>query len=118
MIAYGPVPSRRLGRSLGVNNIPPKACTYSCVYCQVGRTRKLEAERREFYSPDRIVDEVSTRVAQVRAAAEQIDYLAFVPDGEPTLDVHLGDVLLRLKELGIPLAVTVADRIFRKFRGS
>ena len=105
MIAYGPVPSRRLGRSLGINNIPPKVCTYSCVYCQVGRTLKMEVERREYYPPGRIVAEVSARVREVREGGEEIDYLAFVPDGEPTLDVHLGEELRLLEGLGIPLAV-------------
>jgi len=47
-IVFGPVPSRRLGRSLGVNNIPPKTCSYACVYCQAGRTLRLEIERRSF----------------------------------------------------------------------
>ncbi|MDH4209208.1 MAG: radical SAM protein, partial [Anaerolineae bacterium] len=48
-LAFGPVPSRRLGRSLGINNVPPKVCSYSCVYCQLGRTIKMRAERQEFY---------------------------------------------------------------------
>ena len=51
MIAFGPVPSRRLGRSLGINNIPAKICTYSCAYCQVGRTVQMQVERRPYYSP-------------------------------------------------------------------
>ena len=54
MIAFGPVPSRRLGRSLGINNIPPKICTYSCVYCQLGRTLKMEVDRRAFYEPEQV----------------------------------------------------------------
>ena len=58
MIAFGPVPSRRLGRSLGINNIPPKMCTYSCVYCQLGRTIKMQAERRAFYEPEKILKDV------------------------------------------------------------
>jgi len=49
--SYGPVPSRRLGKSLGINNIPAKVCSYSCVYCQVGRTTQMEDERRSFYKP-------------------------------------------------------------------
>lgn len=49
MIVFGPVPSRRLGRSLGINNIPAKICTYSCAYCQVGRTVQMEVKRRSFY---------------------------------------------------------------------
>ncbi len=105
MIAYGPVPSRRLGRSLGINNIPPKSCTYACVYCQVGRTLKMVVNRREYYPPDDIVKEVRSRVAEVRNAGEKIDYLSFVPDGEPTLDTHLGEEIEQLRDLGIRIAV-------------
>ncbi len=54
MIAFGPVPSRRLGRSLGVNNIPAKICSYSCVYCQLGRTLTMQVERQAFYAPEDI----------------------------------------------------------------
>jgi wyosine [tRNA(Phe)-imidazoG37] synthetase (radical SAM superfamily) len=105
MRAFGPVPSRRLGRSLGINNIPPKACSYACVYCQVGRTTAMQVERRRFYDPDEIVSDVHAKVRQVTEAGEAIDYLCFVPDGEPTLDVHLGHEIERLKPLGIPIAV-------------
>lgn len=105
MIAYGPVPSRRLGRSLGINNVPPKACTYACAYCQVGRTLDLSVVRREFHCPEDIVDSVAARVARADAAAEAIDYLSFVPDGEPTLDIHLGREIELLRELGRPIAV-------------
>lgn len=55
MIAFGPVPSRRLGRSLGINNIPPKTCTYACAYCQLGRTIKMQVERQLFYDPEQIL---------------------------------------------------------------
>ena len=58
MITFGPVPSRRLGRSLGINNIPDKICTYSCVYCQLGRTRKLSVERKRFYPPEIMMKKV------------------------------------------------------------
>ncbi|MCK5568076.1 MAG: radical SAM protein, partial [Spirochaetes bacterium] len=54
LLAFGPVPSRRLGRSLGINNIPPKICSYSCVYCQVGRTINMQDKRQEFYKPEEI----------------------------------------------------------------
>jgi wyosine [tRNA(Phe)-imidazoG37] synthetase (radical SAM superfamily) len=104
-IAFGPVPSRRLGRSLGINNIPPKVCSYACVYCQVGRTLELVAERRAFYPPEQVVGQVEARVHDVRARGEPIDYLAFVPDGEPTLDVHLGEEIRGLGPLGVPVAV-------------
>ncbi|MEJ2738159.1 MAG: radical SAM protein, partial [Anaerolineae bacterium] len=106
MIAFGPVPSRRrLGRSLGINNIPPKICTYSCVYCQLGRTLKMEVERRAFYEPEEVVADVAGKVARTREAGESIDYLTFVPDGEPTLDINLGQEIEDLKPLGLPIAV-------------
>jgi len=105
MIAFGPVPSRRLGRSIGINHIPPKTCSYSCVYCQVGRTSQLRTARRAFYAEDNIVADVERKVADAWAAGEPVDYLTFVPDGEPTLDIGLGRVIKRLKPLGVKIAV-------------
>ena len=105
MIAFGPVPSRRLGQSLGINNIPPKRCTYACIYCQLGPTLKMQVERQAFYDPDSLAQEVQRKVEQVRAAGEAIDYLSFVPDGEPTLDLNLGREIELLRPLGIPIAV-------------
>ncbi len=105
MIVFGPIPSRRLGRSLGINNIPPKVCTYSCIYCQLGNTDYLSLKRREFFSPEKIYDEVSEKVYQLQKHGEKIDYITFVPDGEPTLDINLGKTIERLKKLGIKIAV-------------
>lgn len=104
-IAFGPVPSRRLGRSLGINNIPPKFCSYSCLYCQVGATQGQSIELREFYSPQEIYQEVSIQVHKAHNADEPIDYLTFVPDGEPTLDINLGKAIELLRPLNIPIAV-------------
>jgi len=105
MKVYGPVPSRRLGQSLGVNNIPPKICTYSCVYCQLGRTISLQSERRTFYDPTEIASDAERQIRKARDKDERIDYLTIVPDGEPTLDVNLGREIGLLKELGIKVAV-------------
>jgi wyosine [tRNA(Phe)-imidazoG37] synthetase (radical SAM superfamily) len=105
MIVFGPVPSRRLGQSLGINNIPPKNCSYSCIYCQVGRTIAHSIEPREFHPLEELVSEVSVRVEALRAGGEAVDFLTFVPDGEPTLDVHLGEAIDRLEALEIPVAV-------------
>jgi wyosine [tRNA(Phe)-imidazoG37] synthetase (radical SAM superfamily) len=105
MLAFGPVPSRRLGRSLGINNIPPKICTYSCVYCQLGRTAKMQAERRVFYPPRKILHDVQEKVERAKRVDEAVDYLTFVPDGEPTLDVHLSLEIALLRPLGIKIAV-------------
>ena len=105
MIVFGPVPSRRLGRSIGINNIPPKICTYNCIYCQVGISKKMPSERRYFYDSERVIDEVRTKVLETQKAGEPIDYLSFVPDGEPTLDVNLGKAIEGLKSLGPGVAV-------------
>jgi len=105
LIAFGPVPSRRLGQSLGINNIPPKNCTYSCIYCQVGRTQDMTIERKEFYPVGEILREVGKKISKARDKGETIDYLTFVPDGEPTLDIHLGREIEMLKPFGIKIAV-------------
>ena len=105
LLTFGPVPSRRLGRSLGINNIPPKACSYSCVYCQVGRTMRRETCPRAFYSPEEIRNAVVTQVEAARRAGESIDYLTFVPDGEPTLDSGLSETIDLLRPLDIKIAV-------------
>ncbi len=89
MLAFGPVPSTRLGRSLGINNTPPKICTYSCVYCQLGQTLKMERDRRASYEPEEVANGVADKAARTREAGESIDYLTFVPDGEPTLLAYL-----------------------------
>lgn len=105
VIAFGPVPSRRLGRSLGINHIPPKVCTYSCVYCQLGRTVGMDVQRRRFFGAAAVEAAVRGRVALARSSSEPVDYLAFVPDGEPTLDMDLGVSIRALKTLGVPVAV-------------
>jgi wyosine [tRNA(Phe)-imidazoG37] synthetase (radical SAM superfamily) len=105
MYVFGPVPSRRLGRSLGINNIPPKVCTYSCVYCQLGRTSKKKVERRPFYLPEDILKEVIEKIDKAEELGQDVDYLTFVPDGEPTLDINLGKEIEILKSLGIKVAV-------------
>ena len=105
MISFGPVPSRRLGRSLGVNNIPPKICSYSCVYCQLGRTVSVQTKRVPFYHPEQVLTDVNNRLEEAKRKGERIDCLTFVPDGEPTLDLSLGDEIALLKPLGTRIAV-------------
>jgi wyosine [tRNA(Phe)-imidazoG37] synthetase (radical SAM superfamily) len=104
-LVFGPVPSRRLGRSLGVNSIPHKVCSYSCRYCQVGRTTKFSVERQSFFAPERILEAVRGRLGELRDRGERCDYVTLVPDGEPTLAVGLGRCIRLLKALGTPVAV-------------
>jgi len=104
-VVFGPVPSRRLGQSLGINNIPPKICTYGCVYCQLGRTLKMRHERAAYYDPQELVDIINKKAEQTIQLGQAIDYLAFVPDGEPTLDINLGKTVRLLKDSAFPVAV-------------
>ena len=99
------MPSRRFGRSLGINNIPPKSCSYSCVYCQVGRTPETTTAPRAFRPPQKIISAVTRRVEVLRTRGEQVDFLTFVSDGEPSLDHHLGAEIDGLRPLGVPIAV-------------
>lgn len=105
LIAFGPVPSRRLGASLGINHIPQKHCPYSCVYCQVGRTTSLGISRREFYPVSQVFEEVEKKIAATTMSGSSIDFLTLVPDGEPTLDIHLGELIFGLKSFDYPVAV-------------
>lgn len=105
MISFGPVSSRRLGKSLGINNIlNPKTCSYGCVYCQVGKTKKITTERAEFFKPEVIYAQV-TRHLEKLADQDYPDYLTFVSNGEPTLDYNLGKSIILLKKTGLPVAV-------------
>jgi wyosine [tRNA(Phe)-imidazoG37] synthetase (radical SAM superfamily) len=101
---FGPVPSRRLGRSLGIDPIPLKTCNWNCVYCQLGRTIPLTAERRNYAPAQHIVEEIR-RALEARRPAE-VDWVTFVGSGEPTLHESLGWMIRQTKTLtDIPVAV-------------
>jgi wyosine [tRNA(Phe)-imidazoG37] synthetase (radical SAM superfamily) len=105
MISFGPVPSRRLGKSLGINNIiSPKACSYGCIYCQVGKTSRKSIKRETFFEPESIYDNVIQHINRL-TPDNYPDYLTFVSNGEPTLDINLGRSIMLLKKTGIPVAV-------------
>jgi wyosine [tRNA(Phe)-imidazoG37] synthetase (radical SAM superfamily) len=104
-MVYGPVPSRRLGRSLGVNAIPFKTCDYSCVYCQLGRTTHMTTQRKDFFPPEALLNELK-RVIDVERSHREIDFVTFVGEGEPTLCKSLGWLIRKTKEIAaIPIAV-------------
>ncbi len=113
MISFGPIPSRRLGKSLGINNIiSPKNCSYGCVYCQVGKTMKKGIKRESFFEPELIFEKVRQHLERL-GKKNQPDYFTFVSNGEPALDLNLGKSILLLKKLGFPVAViTNASLLF------
>jgi wyosine [tRNA(Phe)-imidazoG37] synthetase (radical SAM superfamily) len=100
---FGPVPSRRLGISLGVDLVPRKVCSLDCVYCEVGRTNRLTLDRREYVPLDRIKKELDHYFSH----SPDPDYITFSGSGEPTLNTCIGDVLSFIKHRRprIPVAV-------------
>jgi len=99
---YGPVPSRRLGLSLGVDLVPFKTCTLDCIYCQLGRTTTLDIQRREFAPVDRIVVDIETALRERPTP----DFLSLAGSGEPTLHSGLGELVARIREATrIPIAL-------------
>lgn len=101
---FGPVPSRRLGRSLGIDVIPPKTCTFDCVYCESGRTTELTVRRRELIEDDVVLHELGNYLERHPG---QADVLTFSSAGEPTLHLGLGRLIRRIKRAwpALPLVV-------------
>jgi wyosine [tRNA(Phe)-imidazoG37] synthetase (radical SAM superfamily) len=101
---YGPVPSRRLGQSLGIDTIPLKTCNWNCVYCQLGRTVPLTNKRREYYPREEVIEEV--REALRTHKPGEINWVTFVGSGEPTLHSSLGWLIRQVKKItDLPVAV-------------
>jgi len=100
---FGPVPSRRLGMSLGVDLVPKKVCSLDCVYCEVGHTTKLTNERKEYI----LYDKVTAELEDYFSNNPDPDYVTFSGSGEPTLNIRIGDVLQFIKQRkpDIPVAV-------------
>jgi wyosine [tRNA(Phe)-imidazoG37] synthetase (radical SAM superfamily) len=90
---YGPVPSRRLGISLGVDIVPFKNCSYDCVYCQLGKTTYHSTERKSFVPIDAVISQIREVVDQ----NSDIDYITFSGSGEPTLNSDIGEIIRRIK---------------------
>ncbi len=99
---YGPVPSQRLGHSLGVDIIPFKTCTYDCVYCQLGRTTNKTLERKEYVT----IKEVLAEIERKLDSGVVLDYITLAGSGEPTLNTGIGELIDKIKSItNIPIAV-------------
>jgi len=106
---YGPVPSRRLGRSLGVDIVPLKICTLDCIYCQLGRSSNKTVERNEYVSTDAVLAELTEKIE----GGFDADYITIAGSGEPTLNSQLGKLLNAIKKItNIPLAVLTNGTLF------
>lgn len=101
---FGPVPTRRLGQSLGIDPVPLKTCNWNCIYCQLGRTRPVTNERKAFFAEEDIIEEVE-KALQAHKPGE-IDWITFVGSGETTLHSGIGSLINKVKKLtSIPVAV-------------
>ncbi len=94
---FGPVPSRRLGLSLGINIIPHKVCNFNCVYCEVGRTTRLINDRRSFYNPEDIEKDFKENYEKMG----KFDFITFSGSGEPTLNKDIGRFIRYVKSFNL-----------------
>lgn len=99
---FGPVPSRRLGISLGIDIIPFKTCTFNCLYCECGKTSQLTVRRKSFWGAGVIITELKKVFSSIR----HVDFLTFSGSGEPTLNKNIGQMISEIKKItSIPVAV-------------
>jgi len=106
---FGPVPSRRLGRSLGVDIVPFKVCSLDCVYCQLGRTTEKTIERKDYVPIDEVISELNERLN----SGIEADYITISGSGEPTLHSRLGELLDRIRLITkIPIAILTNSVLF------
>jgi wyosine [tRNA(Phe)-imidazoG37] synthetase (radical SAM superfamily) len=106
---FGPVPSRRLGLSLGVDIIPKKLCSLDCVYCEVGVTDKRGLARKEYF----LAKEILAEVKEVIAEYPHLDHITISGSGEPTLNSKIGDIIRGIKHMtNVPVAVLTNGTLF------
>lgn len=100
---FGPVPSRRLGRSLGIDLVPLKTCTFNCIYCQLGRTQNQTVERRAYVPGKVVIQELEKKLSSLFLPP---DYITFSGSGEPTLNSEIGWLINQINQISqIPIAV-------------
>lgn len=109
---FGPVPSRRLGLSLGIDVIPRKTCTFDCVYCECGRTTDKTCERREFCAVRDVLDDLEAHLSRMK---EKPDVITLSGSGEPTLYLPMGELIDGMKRLAsLPVAVITNSSLLWK----
>jgi len=110
---FGPVPTRRLGQSLGIDPVPLKTCNWNCVYCQLGRSKPMKNERADFFPAEDILTEVEDALKSHQPG--EIDWITFVGSGETTLYTSLGWLIQEVKKLtSLPVAVITNGSLLHK----
>ncbi|MDD2703288.1 MAG: radical SAM protein [Candidatus Omnitrophica bacterium] len=117
---YGPLHSRRLGSSLGINLTPFKTCSFDCVYCQLGRTTVKTIERKEYVNTVEILEELKLWLQNNSQDAKSVEYVTLSGAGEPTLNINAGSLIAQIKKItAIPVAVitnsgSLSDPVLRR----
>jgi wyosine [tRNA(Phe)-imidazoG37] synthetase (radical SAM superfamily) len=107
--AFGPVPSRRLGKSLGIDFVPFKTCSYDCVYCQLGRTTNKTTDLKEYFPVKGVIDDIRTKLREI----PRPDYITLSGSGEPTLHSRVNDIIHGIKAItDVPVAVLTNGSLF------
>jgi len=110
---YGPLQSRRLGNSLGINLTPFKICTFDCIYCQLGKTTVKTRERKEYLAPGEIIVELKTWLEHNPEDLKKLDYISLSGSGEPTLNISIDKLIKEIKEIcQVPIAVITNASLF------
>jgi len=110
---FGPVPTRRLGQSLGIDPVPLKTCNWNCVYCQLGRSLPMVNEQKDFFPAEEILTEVKNALRSHQPG--EIDWVTFVGSGETTLHASLGWLIREVKKLtNLPVAVITNGSLLYK----
>lgn len=100
---FGPVPSRRLGKSLGIDLVPLKTCSFNCIYCQLGRTTNQTIERKAYVPGKKVIEELEEKLSNLSSLP---DFITFSGSGEPTLNSEIGELISGIKRLTkVPIAV-------------
>jgi len=103
---FGPLKSRRLGNSLGINVIPAKTCCFDCMYCQLGRTTNKTTERKEYVIADEVISELKYFLQNYSSQSDKINFVTLAGSGEPTLNLKIGQIISETKKVtAIPVAV-------------
>ncbi len=113
---YGPVNSRRLGNSLGLSLTPFKACSFDCVYCQLGRTTNLTVKRKKYININEILSELKAWIKDNKTKAKKLDYITFSGMGEPTLNSDIGGLIKAIKKvISVPVAVITNSTFLKDY---
>lgn len=103
---YGPVKSRRLGLSLGITLTPYKVCSFNCIYCQLGSSIGTTTQRKEYLPESEVINELKLWLQNNKEEAGKLSYITFSGSGEPTLNIKIGSLITKIKEITqLPVAV-------------